>query len=815
MLGLRFSLISRGSGPPDPLLVHSRIGQMARLEYRDIVAKYELTLSSFYCVVRDAALELSHERPQLDIKVISGTGWWSDSTIQATRSEVLTHQSVLQIRSNHPSCTWRLFLGSEDEEFVTNAVDWDTDADLPPLRLPVRIHWQGMDQWTRVAKRTIECPPLTFIGDEIHWDGRHWNVSNRSPTKDFLERLVDTWLQHSTLQAARFAESALEPSGRWQKVREIARSGQGILYEVRDRDRPDEPHAVLKAMKWRKSKTSTAYQRVLREIEITRTLAEQHEGIVPVIDFGVPEDEARWAPFYVMPQAVGSLAGVKYLKNDIDAVLSIGAHLADVLLFAHRAGVIHRDVKPENVLLFGETRIAKLADFGICYVITPDDERLTEPDDWPVGSREYIAPELLAGRLEDADGRVDVYSLGKTLYYLLSGGRLFPREEFDHSRFDLRSSSDLRMGHFYGVLQRMTVRDRDDRFSMEECRDALRRALVNIRSGVPYRPGMYDKEETPAEAMVQLTHTLTTSSGLERSDAIVAAVNSSIDAAEFMADEWKPDTTHSRREAENDPSAKLVALEIAERLLSVGLPLVLSDDSDAFDEWVSRAVAPLFRDGPQYDTSGRTILRGAAILAIYGASALAWKRRRLSALRIMVDAYGRDPGKWIHVSLIGRSAGAITPWVVESLNASEVLRRADEQLSDDPLAGVAVFSGLSALKVLATIPQEQLEMAVSRKGDSLPAFPALYSESAVWVHRLASALSDSRALERDVSRQIFDSSVEDFRKLAARLTPILASWSELLARERGQMVHWNMSFDGSGTWLAWTGQRSSVFTEQR
>jgi serine/threonine-protein kinase len=96
-------------------------------------------------------------------------------------------------------------------------------------------------------------------------------------------------------------------------------------------------------------------------------------------------------------------------------VLDIAAQLAEALAHAHRAGVVHRDVKPGNALFDPSTRRAALADFGLARAADAQASR----SGLMLGSPAYMAPELLAG--QPADARGDLYSLGVLTYELLAG----------------------------------------------------------------------------------------------------------------------------------------------------------------------------------------------------------------------------------------------------------------------------------------------------------------------------------------------------------------------------------------------------------
>jgi serine/threonine protein kinase len=98
--------------------------------------------------------------------------------------------------------------------------------------------------------------------------------------------------------------------------------------------------------------------------------------------------------------------------------------LCDALAYAHGQGVIHRDVKPENVL-FSDSGTIKLADFGLAYVVGAS--RLTRGSGL-VGTPRYAAPEQIRGKL--MDGRADVFVLAAVLYEVLAGQPLFVGDEY-------------------------------------------------------------------------------------------------------------------------------------------------------------------------------------------------------------------------------------------------------------------------------------------------------------------------------------------------------------------------------------------------
>jgi len=174
-------------------------------------------------------------------------------------------------------------------------------------------------------------------------------------------------------------------------------------------------------------------ERFLSEIRTTARL--QHPHILPLFDSGaVPAWHAQSVPraergdgegpsflYYVMPYIQGDTLRDRLDREKqlpIDEALRIASEVADALHYAHRHGVIHRDVKPANILLH-DTR-ALVADFGIALAVSEaGGGRITETG-LSLGTPHYMSPEQAAGERQ-LDARTDVYALGCVLYEMLSG----------------------------------------------------------------------------------------------------------------------------------------------------------------------------------------------------------------------------------------------------------------------------------------------------------------------------------------------------------------------------------------------------------
>jgi len=198
-------------------------------------------------------------------------------------------------------------------------------------------------------------------------------------------------------------------AGRYRIVRWLGGGGMGRVYEALDVELHEK--VALKVLK--SGLSEDALERFRREVKLTRRI--QHPNVARMYDLGVHGKDK----FLTMELVEGeSLARSLKRPIAIERVLELAQQLAAGLVAAHDKGVVHRDLKPDNVLIERATGRAVITDFGIAR--SADDPSVTQVGS-VVGTPRYMAPEQLAGR--EADARSDLFAFGIMLYEMTTGAR--------------------------------------------------------------------------------------------------------------------------------------------------------------------------------------------------------------------------------------------------------------------------------------------------------------------------------------------------------------------------------------------------------
>jgi serine/threonine-protein kinase len=208
-----------------------------------------------------------------------------------------------------------------------------------------------------------------------------------------------------------------EESDRYPIVRELGRGGMAKVYLARDRK-----HDRLVALKVLRPDIAAALgtKRFLREIAIVARL--HHPHILPLYDSGELEPPHPAAGlFYTMPYGEGESLRQRLERDGplpVGEALRIGCEVAEALGYAHTRGVIHRDIRPENILL--ENGHARVTDFGIAHAVDLAGGEQLSMSGVRLGSPGYMSPEQAAGE-PALTPRSDLYGLACVLYEMLAG----------------------------------------------------------------------------------------------------------------------------------------------------------------------------------------------------------------------------------------------------------------------------------------------------------------------------------------------------------------------------------------------------------
>ena len=263
---------------------------------------------------------------------------------------------------------------------------------------------------------------------------------------------------------------------------EIGRGGMSVVYRARDR-RLNRPVAV-KVLPPELAHDPAIRTRFTREAQTAAQLSHAH--IVPIYDVGEREGLA-----YIVMALVGggnlAMLLTREPRQPIEEVRRFLAEVADALAYAHLRGVIHRDVKPDNILLDETSGRAVVTDFGIARAIEAS-TRLTVTG-IAVGTPAYMSPEQAIGDRE-IDGRSDVYSLGVLGYQMLTGRLPFNAANsmallLKHVSETAPPITDLRPDtprSLREAIERALAKSREDRWPTAS---AMREALLADRVGAP------------------------------------------------------------------------------------------------------------------------------------------------------------------------------------------------------------------------------------------------------------------------------------------------------------------------------------------
>ncbi len=544
-------------------------------------------------------------------------------------------------------------------------------------------------------------------------------------------------------------------ANRYIVERLLGRGGMATVYLAHDRlvDRP----VALKILR-RELANSAAKERFTREIGVIGRL--RHAHIVPLHDSGVYDE----LPFYVMAYIEGESLQERVARDGalpIADVARFGAQVAEALAYAHREGVLHRDVTPGNILIADDN--AYVADFGIARLFNESTKVRTTEAGFILGTPTYMSPEQASGERE-CDGRSDIYSLGCVLYEVATGTPPFAGP----------TTQAIIAGRF-GAPPPPAATLRED--VPADLSDAIARAMMTS-------PG--DRFQSAAEMCAALQASTPPEPMRARSRrrgrawnlvAMAALAASALLGAAYVAGtrweplreqlgrlsmnrarglvatgEWARADTVLRRLLERDPSSAAAHLWLAQ-----AGALAAATAAEPTDEWKSE-VALAEERRATLDTIERVRL---AALRAYadGASDAARERFRqlvaadpanVATRLALADAFFND-------SLVEPDAGSPSGWRFRGswAGASRTIESALDLRPRSPAMRAAAYERLS--HVLITSSRYRRGRSASDGGRAFAGFPSLDADSLAFVpypmDELTSVLAESRNTTLAAARQ--------------------------------------------------------------
>lgn len=239
-------------------------------------------------------------------------------------------------------------------------------------------------------------------------------------------------------------------NGKYRVIKEIGRGGFGAVLCVEDGN-----HDRM-ALKFCTAQDEESIKRFNREVRIMSSIS--HENVVEILD----QDLEVNPPYFTMPLANHSVMDeIKNINGDFEKALEIFESICKGIEAIHSSGYTHRDINPKNALIYDENKIV-VSDLGLAKINERDSTTLTMSL-VAMGTEAFMAPEqYYRGGTRDADGRTDVFQLGKTLYCIITGDLPY-----------LMDPQKVPTGLWY-VIQKATKQNPDDRYqSVGQLLDAL------------------------------------------------------------------------------------------------------------------------------------------------------------------------------------------------------------------------------------------------------------------------------------------------------------------------------------------------------
>jgi hypothetical protein len=358
-------------------------------------------------------------------------------------------------------------------------IDWNNPAQAESWAIVVGsefVHslWSYRGRFSKTALDVIKAQCTLFLYEEssklvgVRFPPQLVELAKRLDdvvAKIIFERNTADLRKPQTRTKQGFEKSPRKAYDRWEIVNSLTEGGQAHIFVVEDKRKEFPGQWVLKRLK--NIKDNARKMRFAQEVKVTQSI--EHPNVLKIVDKNLDAER----PYFVAELCQrGSLeeVGTSPYKGNIRATVDVLLPIADALVAAHQINVFHRDIKPANILFRGDGTPV-VGDFGICFVEGGEPVTLTGEG---MGSRNFIAPEMESGQrdLGEPSDRTDVYSLGKVLYWMLSGGLEFAREGHRKKNLVYLLGAQA-FEHVHALLNEMVATDPRSRIPSKNLKERL------------------------------------------------------------------------------------------------------------------------------------------------------------------------------------------------------------------------------------------------------------------------------------------------------------------------------------------------------
>ena len=322
--------------------------------------------------------------------------------------------------------------------------------------------------------------------------------------------------------------------GRFEVIDILGRGAMGVVYRAKDSALSRTVAIKTVSLTGSATERDVHEKRFLQEARAAGSLS--HPAIITIYDVGREGDTAFIAMELLEGQDLRDLIGTVSLTPSQS--VEIAAAVADGLAFAHERGIIHRDIKPGNIMVLPDGRV-KIMDFGIAHVHEPTVKTQTGV---LLGSPQYMSPEQIVG--QPIDHRADIFALGLVLYEMLTGVKPFQAEDIPELTFKVANLPAMPPSHLAPdlppvvdfIIARALKKKPDERYATAaDMAKDLRDALKEVAAADGGRRERTEADTMPNAPAAGPAHDVAPSPGPAREEPMELRPSPRFDSAEGLA----------------------------------------------------------------------------------------------------------------------------------------------------------------------------------------------------------------------------------------------------------------------------------------